>query len=594
MVESMVIAEGKDEDGRARWLRRLERRVPGIAWARRYDRVTAAGDAVAGVTLGLTLVPQSIAYAALAELPVQVGLYTSFMGALIYSVLGTVKEVSIGPTSLMALLTLQACRGLPLQYVVLLTFVAGAIVLLMGLLRLGFLVDLISSSVTSGFTSATAVLIVASQLKGALGLSFSADSAWDNLREVCARAHLVRLNDCLLSAVCCTALLLLRKLKDVPAKNPRVRRTLWLVSIARNALVVVGAATFAYCTRDASLVRTSGRVEGGLPTFALPAWSVTQGNTTVHLGGMLQQLGPSLVLLPAVMVVANVAIAKAFTVGGRVDASQEMVTLGVCNMAGSLAGAMPACGAFTRAALAHASGARTPAAALHTGAITILALAFLTEYFCYIPKACLSSVLICAVIFMIDYETVVRLWRWDRRELVVVGITFVASVVWSVEAGVLFGAAAALVLLLLQLHAAPQHHRCIQQGGVSAVVWRPEKALVFFNADRCVTAARRSLRANCSRVLVLDCSTLALLDHPAVQILQRVSDDLKTEGGALVAFNAAHLQRNLAPLQLPSEMLHTTTPEQALNYAIKPASTPAPAPETAPLLDTEKPDPNPA
>ncbi|KAI5652192.1 sulfate permease family domain-containing protein [Phthorimaea operculella] len=230
-------------------------RLPILTWAPLYDRETAAADLVAGVTLGLTLVPQSIAYASLADLPVQYGLYSSFIGTMLYVFLGTVKEVSIGPTSLMALLTLQTCQGLPIQFVVLLTFLSGAVVFAMGLLKLGFMVDLISPSVTSGFTSATAVIIVAAQLKGLLGVSFVAESVVDNLALLVQKAGDVRLGDSLLSLGCCTVLLSLRKLKDVPVSPKRrgLKRALWLVSIARNAIVVCASSVLAYCTYDAQL-----------------------------------------------------------------------------------------------------------------------------------------------------------------------------------------------------------------------------------------------------------------------------------------------------------------------------------------------------
>nr|XP_049699793.1 sodium-independent sulfate anion transporter isoform X3 [Helicoverpa armigera] len=431
----------------------LARRLPLLRWLPQYSRVAALADLVAGVTLGLTLVPQSIAYAALADLPVHYGLYSSFLGTMLYVALGTVKEVSIGPTSLMALLTLQACRGLPIEFVLLLTFLSGCVVLLMGLLRLGFLVELISPSVTSGFTSATALIIVAAQLKGLLGLSFTAESVADNVRLIVTQWPLVRRADCALAAACCTALLLLRKVKDVRVRSKRMGRVLWLLSISRNALVVLAASVLAYVTHgpDRPLFKLSGRVEPGLPPLSAPPFSATVGNTTMNFVDMVQQLGFAVIMMPIVMVLANIAIAKAFSEGGRVDATQEMVTLGLCNMAGSLVHAMPTCGAFTRSAVSHSSGVRTPAAGLYSGIITLLALIFLTKYFYFIPKACLSSVLICAVIFMVDVRTVRRLWARDRAELGVLALTFGVSLARSVELAVLAGALASLAALLRRL-----------------------------------------------------------------------------------------------------------------------------------------------
>ncbi|CAH1645252.1 unnamed protein product [Spodoptera littoralis] len=523
------------------WARLARRRVPLLRWLPTYDRVSALADLVAGITLGLTLVPQSIAYASLANLPVQYGLYSSFVGTMLYVVLGTVKEVSIGPTSLMALFTLQICRGLPVEFVVLLTFLSGCVVLIMGLLRLGFLVELISPSVTSGFTSATAIIIVAAQLKGLLGLSFTAESVGDNIRLIVTKWDDIRYADCALGAVCCTVLLLLRKLKDVRVRSPRVGRALWLVSISRNALVVLAASSFAYLTHHPNqpLFKLSGRVEPGLPRLSVPPFSASVDNSTVTFVDMVQQLGSAVIMLPIVMVLANIAIAKAFCAGGRVDATQEMVTLGLCNMAGALVHAMPTCGAFTRSAVSHSSGVRTPAAGLYSGIITLLALIFLTQYFYFIPKACLSSVLICAVIFMVDVRSVARLWRRDRRELAVLALTFCVSIVRTVELAVLAGAVASLAVLLRQLMRPDIQLHCIKTAHGEAVRVRPAQGLVYVNGE---LVARRLLAAAARaapRPVLLDCAHLAMLDYAAMQVLERLIKKLKADEQLLIMYNVA-------------------------------------------------------
>ncbi|XP_053608013.1 sodium-independent sulfate anion transporter-like [Plodia interpunctella] len=563
------------------WRAAARRRLPVLEWARRYDRLAAAADAVAGVTLGLMLVPQSIAYATLADLPVQYGLYSAFMGTILYTFLGTVKEVSIGPTSLMALLTLQICHGLPVEFAVLLTFLSGCVVLLMALLRLGCLVDLISPSVTSGFTSATAVIIVSSQIKGLLGLRFAAETPWENAEQILARLHLVRYSDLALGLVCCVALLLLRKLKDVKIspKRPVLRKSLWLVSIARNALVVLAAAVFAYCLHDPDdpIVKLSGVVKPGLPSLRLPAFSVTVNNSTLGFTDMVRTLGAGVVMVPLVMVLANIAIAKAFTTGGTVDASQEMLTLGLCNLAGSLVRALPACGAFTRSAVSHASGVRTPAAGLYSGAITLLALAFLTEWFYFIPTACLSAVLICAVVFMIDFDTVRTLWRESRSELFVLGVTFAVGVACSVELSVPAGVLADLALLLRSLARAPApaaYCAAKQYGEGRGVVVMAPGALLYLNAER--FAARAAARAAAHSPLYIDCSRLAFVDHTGAQVLDRLCGTLAESGRTVVVFGARG-----APARLLARRPRLAS---AAAYAA-PAASAAPAAPAAPRED---------
>ncbi|XP_075974003.1 sodium-independent sulfate anion transporter-like [Anticarsia gemmatalis] len=525
------------------WVRIAKKRLPILSWAPHYDRMTAVADLVAGVTLGLTLVPQSIAYASLANLPVQYGLYSSFIGTMLYVVLGTVKEVSIGPTSLMALFTLQICRGLPVEFVVLLTFLSGCVVLVMGLLRLGFLVDLISPSVTSGFTSATAVIIVAAQLKGLLGLSFTAESVGDNIRHIVAKWDDVRHADCALGAVCCTVLLLLRQLKDVRVSEKRttLKRALWLVSIGRNALVVLAASTLAYFLHNPEkpLFKLSGRVEPGLPSVSAPPFSASLDNSTVTFVDMVQELGSAVVMMPIVMVLANIAIAKAFTTGGRIDATQEMVTLGLCNMAGSLVHAMPTCGAFTRSAVSHSSGVRTPAAGLYSGIITLLALIFLTQYFYFIPKACLSSVLICAVIFMIDFRVIVRLWRRDRVELCVLALTFSVSLARTVELAVLAGALASLAVLLRAVMRPAVHMHTVKTAQGPVVRVRAALGVMYVNAEllarRVLAAAERAA----PRPVLLDCAHFAMLDYAATQVLERLIKKMKASEQKLIMYNVS-------------------------------------------------------
>ncbi|XP_059051591.1 sodium-independent sulfate anion transporter [Achroia grisella] len=583
-----IIEETPYSKGESAWLRIARRRLPILEWARRYDRMAAVADLVAGVTLGLMLVPQSLAYASLAGLPLQYGLYSSYIGTILYVFVGTVKEVSIGPTSLMALLTLQTCRHLPLECVVLLTFLSGCVVLLMGVLRLGCLVQLISPSVTSGFTSATAVIIMASQVKGLLGLSFTAETLLENVQEIIARWNDIRLGDCLLGATCCTVLLVLRKLKDlkVSPKRLRLQKTLWLISISRNALVVTVAAIFAYCSYNPSklLVKLSGYVEPGLPSLALPPFSVTSGNHTLSFSEMVHELGSGLLMIPFVMVLANIAIAKAFSGGGRVDATQEMLTLGLCNVVGALVHAMPTCGAFTRSAVSHSSGVRSPAAGLYSGIITLLALMFITPYFYYIPKACISSVLICAVMFMVDFDIVGRLWRTSKSELMVLVLTFVIGVTMTVELAVLAGAFANLAMLLRALMVPPLHLHTVKSGGgewCAAAVCAPAMMLVYVNAEgvcrRALAAAARLAPAP----LLLDCGRLARLDVSAAQILQRLAKKLKTTKQQLIIFNVSpEVAQGLECLQdIDKSAFRATTASEALAAAARPRDD-----EAGPLL----------
>ncbi|CAF4823502.1 unnamed protein product [Pieris macdunnoughi] len=523
------------------WYAFCKKRLPILEWAPKYDQTKAVADLIAGITLGLTLVPQSIAYASLANLPVQYGLYSGFMGTILYMFLGTVKEVSIGPTSLMALMTLQTCRGLPVDFVILLAFLSGCVVFVMGLLRLGFLVDLISPSVTSGFTSATAVTIIASQVKGLLGLSFIAETVMENVSLISQNWGQIRFNDCALSAACCTVLLLLRKFKDIKVNHKRykLKKALWLISIARNALVVCIASTVAFCTYNAEnpLFKLSGRVEPGLPQLSLPPFSTVIGNQTVGFMGMMDYLGSAVIVTPVVMVLANIAIAKAFSPGGRVDATQEMVTLGLCNVAGSLVHAMPSCGAFTRSAVSHSSGVRTPAAGLYSGIITLLALNFLTQYFFFIPKACLSSVLICAVVFMVDINIIGKLWNSSKRELVLYTLTFGAGIWKNLELSILVGALTGLAFLIRDVLQTPVDITQIKTNTTDVIRVSVRRALVYANAERFAALVINSATARLP--VLIECSAITLCDYTATEVLSRLLKKFQENDQLLVFYNAS-------------------------------------------------------
>lgn len=192
------------------WLQFLVQRVHILTWIPNYGKSVAVADFIAGVTLGLTMIPQSIAYAALANLPSQYGLYSGFLGSLIYVFFGTIKEVSIGPTSLMALLTLQYTMNKPVEIVILLTFLVGIVELCMGIFKLGFVVDFISIPVTSAFTSATSLIIIASQLKGLLGIKYSSTSFADTIHQLYLHIDQVQWGDAILSASCIVFLLVMR------------------------------------------------------------------------------------------------------------------------------------------------------------------------------------------------------------------------------------------------------------------------------------------------------------------------------------------------------------------------------------------------
>nr|XP_023026251.1 sodium-independent sulfate anion transporter-like [Leptinotarsa decemlineata] len=285
---------------------------------------------------------------------------------------GSIKDITIGPTALMALMTYQQVIDRNVDYAILLCFLSGIVQIVMAVLHLGVLIDFISIPVTVGFTSATSVIIGTSQLKSLLGLKIKASTFLETITEVSHKIHETRMADLGLGVSCIVVLMSLRKLKDVRLhkKNTKLTKnqsilkyTLWLTSTSRNAIVVIFCSFLAYLYESRGIgspFLVTGQVKPGLPEFKPPPFQTSLNNHTVSFGGMISDLGSSIVLVPVIAVLGNVAIAKAFASGSTIDATQELLTLSLCNIFGSFFSSMPITGSFSRSAVNHASGVQTP------------------------------------------------------------------------------------------------------------------------------------------------------------------------------------------------------------------------------------------
>ncbi|XP_030371577.1 sodium-independent sulfate anion transporter [Scaptodrosophila lebanonensis] len=429
--------------------------LPIIDWLPKYKAKYLIVDFVAGLTVGLTTIPQAIAYGVVAELPAVYGLYSAFMGCFIYILFGTCKDVTVGPTAIMSLMVQSHVGGSP-EYAVLSCFLSGCVILLLGMLNLGLLFRFISVPVVTGFTMAAAITIGSGQINNLFGISSSSNQFMASWINFFGHIHEVRLNDALLG--CCTIifLLLMRKVKDIPC---RYRNLVKYISLSRNALVVFVGILLCYLlsrsTGDLPF-RVSGNITAGLPPFRPPPFHTTnEDGEYVGFGGMLSRLGASMASIPLLTILESVAVAKAFSKGKIVNASQEMIALGFCNLFSSFVLSMPITGSFTRTAINNASGVRTPLGGAVTGALVLMTLAFLTSTFAYIPKATLAAIIIAAMIFMVEYETIGEIWRAKKRDMVPFLVTLLCSLFWSLEYGMVVGVICN-ALFILQKSMKPQ------------------------------------------------------------------------------------------------------------------------------------------
>jgi len=536
--------------------------LPIITWLPQYNLSDAISDLIAGVTVGLTVIPQGIAYATIAGLEPQYGLYSAFMGCFVYMVFGSCKDITIGPTAIMALMTgIHAQYGA--DYAILLAFLSGLIILACGLLKLGFLIDFISMPVIAGFTSAAAITIATSQVKSLLGLTIPSDEKShlhlgiiDPWIDVFTHIRSCRWQDALLGFVCCAILLSLRKLnrtnwlkpvtKDGTAKGCQAAcnklpatafkimgKFVWFVCTARNAIIVIFCLILAMivdpkaimCKDDPDncvFTLTGSDMTPGLPSFTPPPFSTHANKTEVGFGGMVSQLGSAIFIIPLIAILESVAIAKAFSKGKPVDASQEMLALGFCNIAASFVQSMPITGSFSRTAVNCASGVKTALGGLYTGVLVILCLQFLMPACAFIPKATLAAVIITAVIFSVEHHIVKPVWNSKRADLIPGFACFFGCLFYELEMGIGFGVL--IQILMILYHTARPHLedeiRKVPGPGDQDKMYLSitPHAGVLFPAVTHVRAVitNKSINQDFPRIpVVIDCSHMYHLDYTA-------------------------------------------------------------------------------
>ncbi len=510
----------------------LERVVPALGWGRRYSRDDARGDLQAGLTTAVMLIPQGMAYAMLAGLDPIVGLYASLVPLVVYALFGTSRQLAVGPVAMVSLLVASGvgaltAQGTPdyLAYAVMLSVMVGAVQLVMGVARLGFLTNFLSHPVLSGFTSAAALIIGMSQLKHLLGVSIPrSHHVHEILSQAVARAGETNPVTLAIGAVSVVALVLLKK------ASPRFPRALF---------VVVGStlAVWGLGLQDHG-VKIVGDVPAGLPEFGVPSFDL----------GVARELLPTALTIALVGFMESIAVARAFARRHRyeVDANQELVGLGAANLAGSLFGAYPVTGGFSRTAVNDQAGARTPAAAVVTALIIALTLLFLTPLFYFLPKAVLAAIIMTAVFGLIDVAEVKHLWQVDKPDLALLAVTFFATLGFGIEQGILTGVGASMVWFVVR---STRPHVAVLGRLPGDTVWRnvarrqgaqPVPGVLAVRMDAQfyygnVTFLKQTLQrleAEAGRVeaVVLDATAMNQLDSSAAGALVELVEDYQGRG----------------------------------------------------------------
>ncbi len=425
-----------------------QRVIPAVGWLRTYDRNQLTGDLLAGLIVAIMLVPQGMAYALLAGLPPQTGLYASILPLILYGLLGTSRTLAVGPVAMVSLLVAsgigqlaESGSDLYIQLALSLAFLVGIIQTLMGFLRAGFLVNFLSHPVLSGFTSAAAVIIGFSQLKHLLGVKIpSTESFFELVGELTGALGGVNWITLGVGGAAVLLLLFFKKWLAALLRRSGLSETLVipLTKIGPLVAVVLGtAAVWLFGLHGGPGVRVVGNVPAGLPGLTWP------GSGLESWGRLL----PTALAISLVGYMESISVAKSLASKRRekVEPDQELIALGIANLGATFTGGYPVTGGISRSVVNFSAGARTGMASIITAVLIAATVLFLTPLFTHLPQAVLAAVIVVAIVDMIDVKMLVKTWRYNKVDGLSLAATFAAVLAVGVENGILLGALLSII-----------------------------------------------------------------------------------------------------------------------------------------------------
>ncbi|MBZ0162554.1 MAG: sulfate permease [Notoacmeibacter sp.] len=531
------------------------RYLPILDWGRTYNREAATSDVVAAVIVTIMLIPQSLAYALLAGLPPEMGLYASILPLVAYAIFGTSRALAVGPVAVVSLMTAAAvgkiaASGSP-EYItaaITLAFLSGLFLLALGVFRLGFLANFLSHPVIAGFITASGVIIATSQLKHILGVGASGQNMLEIL--VSLFEHLNQINAITLAiGIASTAFLFwVRKgLKPFLLKRgikPKIADILAKAGpVGAVAVTTLGAFAFDLGEQGVKLV---GAVPQGLPPLTVPSFSPD----------LWAELIGSAVLISIIGFVESVSVAQTLAAKKRqrIVPDQELIGLGAANIAAGISGGYPVTGGFARSVVNFDAGAETPAAGAFTAVGLAVATLALTPLLSYLPQATLAATIIVAVLSLVDFSILKRTWIYSKADFIAVAATILVTLVLGVEIGVSMGVGLSILIHLYKSskpHVAivgqvpgTEHFRNVLRHTVitdkTILSLRVDESLYFANAryleDRIydMVAKRPELKH-----VILMCPAINAIDMSALESLEAINERLKSYG---VTFNLSEVK----------------------------------------------------
>ena len=521
----------------------MRRFFPIIEWLKSYSKHDFNGDVFAGVITAILLIPQGIAYAMLAGLPPQLGLYASILPPVVYALLGTSRTMSVGPVSIAAIMIASALTapevsilGNPVESAIILAAESGIILLLMAVLGMGGLVNFISHPVLTGFTSGASILIIFSQLPQLLGLKKSQCGTDIS----CYSDYLQGFNPTTIALAILSLSILLIFNKPLTALLKKtalsqavilgISKTAPLLAVVITTLLVVH-----YDYANSENIAIVGAINGGLPVLSLDFIGSEKWKLLLPYAGFIALIS----------YVESVAIAKvtANMRHQRINPNQELVALGFSNLATAVSGGMSVAGGFSRTMVNFSAGARTQMAMLIAVVILSFSIVFASDSFEFIPKATLAAVILMAIFPLIKIGNIINTWRYDRAEGIAALMTLVGVLILGIEEGLTLGIIITIISYLRHTShphiaevgrvANSEHYRNINRHKVETwsnlLLLRVDENITFTNAEYIGDFIMQRLKKYKAEHVVLIFSSVSYIDSTALEALESLNHSLQKE-----------------------------------------------------------------
>jgi SulP family sulfate permease len=550
---------------------KLSKYFPILDWGRHYRGDTFVNDGIAAVIVTIMLIPQSLAYALLAGLPPQVGLYASILPLVAYAIFGTSRTLAVGPVAVISLMTAVAAGKLAVQgspeylaVAILLALISGIMLTVMGLFKLGFIANFLSHPVISGFITASGILIAVSQLKHILGVNASGHNILEMGQALISKLAETNMPTLAIGVISTLFLFWVRKgFKPLLMKLGLPERLAGIGTKVGPVIAVVVSilAVFTFGLADEG-VKIVGDIPKGLPPLTVPEFDLE----------LWRSLLASSLIIAIIGFVESISVAQTLASKRRqrIDPDQELIGLGTANIAGAFSGGYPVTGGFARSAVNFDAGAETPAAGAFTAIGIALATLFLTPLLYFLPIATLAATIIVAVLSLVDIKSIKQAWAYSKSDFAAMMVTIVLTLTLGVEVGVMSGVAISIAIYLFRSsrpHFAivgqvpdTDHFRNIERHKVQTnprlVTVRIDESLYFANA-RFMEDAIYDLALDKPELehVILMCSAVNDIDLSALESLEAINERLKTvnikfhlsevKGPVMDKLKRSHLLQNL-------------------------------------------------